>query len=89
MKKPIEYVRIAYLSGDSKRRKQAWAKVAGRRLLERGQFAGHEIVTYVLVNKEGEDVRDNGPSLLIAIKGEDVNERPARMNLTYAELELV
>lgn len=88
MSKRIEYVRIAYLTGGSKRRKRAWAKVLSRKFPERGPLAGREVVTYRLVTKEGEDVRDNGPSLLLATKGDDVLESPAQMNLTYAELEL-
>ncbi len=88
MRKQIEYVRIAYLTGGSKRRKRVWAKVLSRKFPERGPLAGREVVTYLLVNVEGEDVRDNGPSLLIGTKDDDVFEQPARMNLTYAQLEL-
>jgi len=82
-------VRIAYLTGGSKRRKRAWAKVLSRKFAERGPLAGREVVTYLLVRSDGDDLRDNGPSLLIGTNGDDVIEQPAKMNLDYAELELV
>ena len=82
------YVRLTFLPNKAKRRRTTWAV----RLKETG-----DRVTYLACDKYGETEKVAGtdPSgipierkeLILCLKSE-VDERPARMNLVYAELEL-
>ena len=85
-----EYVRITLPPKDGQKRGKAiWARVI-RRTSTR--------VTYLEVSRDGEEERDLGTNadsvpveqkhMIVACPG-DLCEQPARMNLTYAELEVV
>ena len=80
-----EYVRLTYLPhGDQARRKTVWAVVL-RRASSR--------ITYLECDKEGDTEREVKPGVvqkrMIIAAPQDVSERPAKMNLKYAELEVV
>jgi len=81
------YVRITFLPHGAKRRRTTWAV----KLKESG-----DRVTYLACDKYGETEQDMGmkdgipverKELILCLKSE-VKEQPARMDLTYAELEL-
>lgn len=87
-----EYVRLTFthLPEGATRRRAVWAIVVKR---------GPKFTTYKEVNREGEETFETGEVDADGIKIEqvrlilatpcDVTERPAQMNLRYAELEEV
>jgi hypothetical protein len=83
-----EYVRLTFKPAGASRRVMCWAVVVKRTATR---------VTYLKCDNEGETVQDGGTQdglpverthMIVATPAE-VTERPARMNLKYALLEVV
>jgi hypothetical protein len=84
------YVRLTYKPEGATRATTVWAIVLKR---------GPKRTTYLQCDREGETRKDGGMSpkgeaieqihMIIVGDGTDAKERPARMNLRYAELELI
>lgn len=83
-----EYVRITFKPAGAKRTRTVWAYVVRR---------NPDRVTYREVTEDGEDTYDGGTKdgipveqrRLIVATPPEVRERPARMNVHYAMLEVV
>lgn len=79
-----EYVRLSFLPAGAKRRRSVWALVMSRK---------PNLVTYREVSREGdEDFEVAGGIVqqrIIIARPFEVVEKPAKINLTYAELEVV
>ena len=83
-----EYVRLTFRTGDGRR--TVWAVVKSRDI----KISGKSLILYLEVTKDGNELHDACGGvvqrrLILTTQEEIISEYPAKMNLMYAELEVV